>query len=223
MVSTHVQQVRAALQAAARPDDAEPMARYMKEQFPFLGVRAAARRLACRSLIGTWLKESGRKPDWELVAELWDTPEREFQYVACDYLVRSRLDGDDLPRLKDLVASRPWWDTVDSLAKKIGSIATADDMRSWVDSGSLWVRRVALLHQLSRKEETDAALLSELILHVIAPGQPHRQDFFIRKAVGWALRDYARTNPQWVRDFVASPPQKELLSPLSVREATKHL
>lgn len=199
------------------------MAAYMKDQFPFLGVKATPRRAACRGLITQWLQDNDRRPMWPLLRGLWLEPEREFQYVACDYLARCRVERADLPQFYSLITTRSWWDSVDPLVKTIGRCALPADMLEWAADDNMWVRRVAVLHQLGRKSELDAQLLSTLIDHVIAPGQPHAQDFFIRKAVGWALRDYARTNPDWVREFVASRTQSGVLSKLSAREATKHL
>jgi 3-methyladenine DNA glycosylase AlkD len=162
-----------------------------------------------------------------LAQALWDLPEREFQYVAVDLLAKHHplLDLDNLPRLLELVQRHPWWDTVDGLAGVVGKIllrarAEQPDVQRHMDAclghSSLWVRRVAMLHQLGWKVQTDEARLLRYAL-ALAP----ETEFFIRKAIGWALRDYARTWPETVRAFLSEHGQR--LSALTRREAGKHL
>lgn len=215
--------VEAALSSLANPSQAAEMRAYMRDQFAFLGVSAPARREAVRDILA-------RRPlDWPLVWALWDRPEREFHYVAVDHLRRVKVfPAAQLDSLKELITTHSWWDTVDPLAKVAGSALGAvsdgalDDgaasasevLWSWATDENLWVRRVAIICQLSRKEKVDPRLLTHAIESNLGS-----KEFFINKAIGWALRDYARTAPQWVRAFVDSHD----LAPLSRREALKHL
>lgn len=192
------------------------MAAYMRGRFAFLGISAVPRRHATKPILSP-LRD---QPCWELINDCWDQPHREYQYVACDHLRTQRhaVPQDQLPALYRLVTTHSWWDTVDPLAGVIGRMAPATDtMLSWAHDPNLWIRRVALLHQLGRRDATDTDLLSACIQANVGTGE-----FFLDKAIGWALRDYARTNPIWVRNFVHSCEGKGL-SALSRREALKHI
>ena len=218
-------QIDAALRPLADPGQAAPMRAYMLDQFAFLGIRATPRRQALRGLprLNTWTAA-----DLLSVAEaLWEMPEREFQYVAVDLLAKHhrQLELASLPRLLQLVQRHAWWDTVDGLAGVVGDILlrartgqaeVQRQMDDWLGHPSLWVRRVAVLHQLGWKVQTDQARLFRYAL-ALAP----ETDFFIRKAIGWALRDHARTQPEAVRTFLAD--HAHVLSGLTRREAGKHL
>jgi 3-methyladenine DNA glycosylase AlkD len=224
-VGALLSQVEAALRPLADAQRAIPMRAYMLDQFMFLGIPATPRRLALRGL--PRLKAWSATELLTLAEALWELPEREFQYVAVDLLAKHnrQLDMDCLPRLLQLVQRLSWWDTVDGLAGVVGDIllhartGQADVQRNMdpcLRHSHLWVRRVAMLHQLGWKEQTDAARLLRYAL-TLAP----ETDFFIRKAIGWALRDYARTRPDVVRAFLAQHAQA--LSGLTRREAGKHL
>jgi len=203
---------------------APAMAAYMKGQFEFFGIDTPRRRALTRG----WLADFGRQPDEAVllqVAEaLWRLPQRECQYAACDLLARhaARLGPTSLARLAKLADSKAWWDTVDTLAAKVfGTLADRhpeleDAIAGWAGADSHWLRRVAILYQLGRGSATDTQRLA----HVVDANLAER-DFFIRKAIGWALRQYARTDPAWVRAYLASRGPR--LSPLSRREAAKHL
>jgi 3-methyladenine DNA glycosylase AlkD len=218
-------QVDAALRPLADPVQAAPMRAYMLDQFAFLGIRATPRRQALRGLprLNTWMAA-----DLLSVAEaLWKMPEREFQYVAVDLLAKhhGQLGMESLPSLLQLVQRHAWWDTVDGLAGVVGDILlrahtrqpeVQRQMDDWLGHPSLWVRRVAMLHQLGWKVQTDQARLFRYAL-ALAP----ETDFFIRKAIGWALRDHARTQPDAVRAFLMA--HAHVLSGLTRREAGKHL
>lgn len=200
------------------------MEQYMRNQFEFIGLQATERRALAKDFLTlktNVAKESGI--NWDLLFLLWELPEREFQLTGLDYLkrVEKLLVLEDLPRLQQLVLTKSWWDTIDFLAKNIGSLVQKepqllDEMRAWSLADNMWMRRVAILHQLSFKADTNHELLSEIIINNI-----NEDEFFIQKAIGWALREYAKTNEQWVRDFVSSF-QNEL-SKLSYREATKNI
>ena len=213
-----VGRVRSALLGVADPVRAAPMAAYMKGIAPFLGVPAPARRAAIREL--------GRPPVDDLpniARELWRQPEREFAYVAVDWLERASRKGPAtlLPLTLELVRSRSWWDTVDGLAACAANLVVAHpdlagEMDRWVVDSDRWVARVAILHQLGRGPDTDEARLFRMCL-----ARADEREFFIRKAIGWALRDYAWHNPDAVDRFVTE--HRAELSALSIREATKNL
>lgn len=216
--SQFVADVTRALAPLADAKRATPMAAYMKNRFAFLGIPAPARRQATRGPIRTY----GGDP-LAAAAKLWRKPQREFQYVACDLLQRhvDRLQGGALPGIARLVTTKSWWDTVDGLAWVAGEIVRRDPrqkrvMDDWIGAEDFWLRRVALLHQLAFKNETDAARLFAYCLRLA-----REQEFFIRKAIGWALRQHAYTDRRSVRDFLRT--HREALSPLSFREAAKHL
>ena len=151
-------------------------------------------------------------------------PEREYRYFAVDYLRRhvKRLSSGFLPVARHLVSTDSWWDTVDLLAAHVvGGLVAADPrlrtgMDAWIEDDDLWVARTALLHQLRYKEATDTGRLFAYCVR-----QSGHPDFFVRKAIGWCLREYAKTDPRAVRDFVAA--ERARLAPLSVREALKNI
>jgi 3-methyladenine DNA glycosylase AlkD len=218
-----VPELRRELERSGDPTRAAAMAAYMQGRFPFLGVPAPVRRRAAAGFV-----RAGRAADaGDLLAAadaLWVVPERELQYVGTDLLRRfvDRLGGDDLPRVERLIRARAWWDTVDALAAHVvGPIVArepdlVDVMDRWVDDGDVWVARAAILHQLTFGDRTDARRLFD---HV--DRRCDDTEFFIRKACGWALRQYAHHAPDEVRDYVKS--RQDRLSALTRREATKHL
>lgn len=224
-VPAQLAQIEATLRPLADAQQAVPMRAYMLDQFAFLGIRATPRRQALRGLpkLSTWTAP-------ELLAltdKLWDLPEREFQYVAVDLLAKHhrQLGPESLAHLLQLVQRKPWWDTVDGLAGVVGDILlrarpAQPDVQRAMDAclghPNLWVRRVAMLHQLGWRAHTDEARLLNYALTLAS-----ESDFFIRKAIGWALRDYARTRPEAVRAFLAQ--YADRLSGLTRREAGKHL
>ncbi len=223
-VAALVAALRAALEQAAVPGQAEPMTAYMKHQFTFLGVPAPARRAAQKPTLDTLADATGD----ELVAfaqACWaDAGGREIQYAAADALRRHNkaLDPAHLPALADLITTRPWWDTVDALATHaVGPLVArhpelSSIMDAWIDGDDRWLARTAILHQLLWKDRTDAQRL-----FAYADRRAADTDFFIRKALGWALRQYARTDPDAVRAYVDS--RVDRLSPLTRREALKRI
>lgn len=211
----------AELFAAANPEKAGPMATYMRDQFPFLGVPSSARKPIQRPFFAVARKDP--HADWAFVAQCWALPQREFQYVACDYLyaVRKRLGAQDLPRIKSLASAKQWWDSIDALQKTVGAIASQsvparDLMIEWAADADFWIRRLAITHQLGRKASTDTDLLKTILVANLGS-----KEFFINKAIGWALRDFSKTNPQWVAGFVAEYGSQ--MAGLSLREGSKYL
>lgn len=205
------------------PFRAQEMIAYMKGVAPFLGLRTPERRALSRTVLaGTPVPAEA---DCAAVAlRCFALPEREYHYFAVDYLRRhvKRCSSAFLPVAHALVTTVSWWDTVDHLAAHVvGPLVAADPalaarMDEWIADDDLWVARTALLHQLRFKGATDSERLFSYCL--LRSGDP---DFFIRKAIGWSLREYAKTDPAEVRAFVAQNTSR--LSPLSVREALKNL
>lgn len=203
-------------------ENAFHMEKYMRNKFPFLGIKTPLRR----KLMQQFLKESGiRKEKFQrtLVRSLWNLKEREYQYAALDYIGVSleKLDKSDISLMEELITSKSWWDTVDTLAQKaVGKIARSfpdvieENIEFWNDSDHLWLQRSAILFQLKYKEQTNEDLLYRYIIT-----HSQSKEFFIQKAIGWALREYSKTNPDSVRQFM----EKHPLSKLSVREGSKYI
>ena len=217
-------QIRHTLAALADPARAVAMRAYLRSQFPFLGIPTPARRAALKPLLKVDFDQNRLLT---VADQLWRLPEREYRYAAIDLLARHvrRLDSSAVTPLLALAQREPWWETVDGLAGIVGDVVraacrNAPDAQATMDAAlrhdCLWVRRIAMIHQLGWRLETDTTRLFAYAQALAPEG-----DFFIRKAIGWALRDYARWNPQAVRDFVAAI--GEGLSPLSAREAMRRI
>ena len=209
--------------AARDPSRAVGMAAYMRGQFLFLGLTAPALRALERTALAGF--PAPTEAELRLIVEAcWARPEREFQYVGCDYLrIHEAVPGPGfLAVTRTLITTKSWWDTVDPLATRIvGSLVRRHptltaEMDAWSTDDDLWLVRTAILHQLHYGAATDTGRLFGYCAR-----QAGHRDFFVRKAIGWALRHYARTDPEAVRAFVAA--NRDRLAPLSVREATKHL
>ena len=208
------------LKAVANPDDARAMKAYMKNKFEFLGVKTPARRKLAKTF---FKQQTDSVIDWNFINEAWNNPYRELQYTVLDYLENRKklLTPSDLPRLKKLAQTKSWWDTIDFLDRLVGSIIarfpeTKEIILAWSRDEDIWLRRLAIDHQLLRKEETDIELLENILVNNLG-----QTEFFINKAIGWALRDYSKTNPDWVRDFIERH-QAEMAA-LSIREGSKYL
>lgn len=221
-VRKYVQTFESRLAAAAKPGEAEGMRRYMQDQFEFLGVKRPARHAAARA----YFKEAGSPSAAELPAVLrqfWKARPRQMQYAGQDLLIKCRNDFDaqTIDLIEELIVTKSWWDTVDMLASnaaghwfKTFPETIVARTGAWIRSPNLWLRRSALLFQLKYKAAANADLLFEYCRRCASD-----PDFFIRKGIGWALREYAKTNPRAVKQFL----KKTDLSPLSVREAGKRL
>ncbi len=224
--SEFAQQIQQSLSALADAARAPLMCAYMKHHFPFLGVPAPARRAACLPLLRAASRFDGAQLVC-LVQRLWAFEEREYQYTAIDLLARyqRKLSEADVPALLALAQHKSWWDSVDGLAALIGDIllsvkkraeAAHNQMDAALLNSDFWLQRIALLHQLGWREQVDTVRLARYCSHLA-----QEKEFFIRKAIGWALRDYAHHDPDWVGLFLHE--HKAVLSCLSYREAAKHL
>lgn len=222
MLADRIDDLRRALTDAADPAKAPHMAAYMKHRFAFLGVAAPERRTAAKFFVARG-RDATSSELFDAADACWAQPEREFHHVAADLLVRwvHSIDLSDLQRVERLIRTNSWWDTVDALAVNVvGPMVAADGalsatMDRWIDD-ELWVARTAILHQLKFRERTDPDRLFGYVDRRAAD-----TEFFIRKASGWALREYAKTDPDSVRSFVET--RSDLLSGLTRREALKHL
>ena len=212
--------IRDAFYALENPENARWMREYMRNQYPFLGIKKPERALVFKEIY----QKYGKAEDWfEVSSELFAMPEREFQYVAMEYLLKAKKSWD--PRVPLLVHrwvdENSWWDVVDVLGPKVLGLyfqrfpqELPEWILIWMKSPNFWHQRLCILFQLGYKKQTDLTLLSTLILSLNTS-----KEFFIQKAIGWSLRQYARTDPEWVLNFVDHHP----LMPLSKREALKHL
>lgn len=208
------------LQNLANAGDARAMKAYMRGRFEFLGVKTPARRKAAKAF---FKKHGGADIDWRFVRQAWEHPFREMQYAALDYLEtrKNLLRPGDLPQLKKLAQTKSWWDTIDFLDRLAGGIIagfpeTRPVILQWSRDEDIWLRRLAIDHQLLRKDQTDQHLLEQILVNNL-----NQTEFFINKAIGWALRDYSKTNPEWVKNFIRQHHGK--MAPLSIREASKYL
>ena len=206
----------------ANPGQAGPMAAYMRNQFAYLGIKSPQ----VAALHKKFYAEHGYPKTIDLdpiLRELWALPQREFQYAGLTLLGRfeKRLPAEFIDILEYLLVTKSWWDTVDSIAA--GVVGThfrrypevrMDSLAHWRNSQNLWLRRTTILFQLKYKKNTDFPLLCEIIIENLGS-----KEFFINKAIGWALRQYSRVDERAVRDFVADT----RLHPLSAREALKWL
>ncbi|AIY00713.1 hypothetical protein ART_1114 [Arthrobacter sp. PAMC 25486] len=211
-----------ALNEVAIPEKAEGMAAYMKSAMPFLGVPSPAVRRTVRSLARTH-PFSGADQLLATAMELWATAQHREERYAAIMLTDSRLGRGEarlLPLYAVVIETGQWWDFVDAVAPRLCELLQVERgmmeslLREWSVHPNFWFRRAAIIAQLPAKGATDVQLLRD----VIEPNLADRE-FFIRKAIGWALRQHARTDPGWVLRFVA----EHELSPLSRREALKHL
>lgn len=215
--------VETAFRAHADPGAAPAMAAYMRDGFPFLGIKSPERRRLTSEVLEGLARPS--QADLRgLATAMWELPEREFQYFAVDVLARwVRVCRPGFLRtVRRLVTTKPWWDTIDALAANVvGPLVVihpdlVHELNIWVATHRIWLARTAILHQLRYKEATDAQRLFRYCL-----SRAGDDEFFIRKAIGWALREYSKTDAAAVRTFVAD--HADELSALSQREALKWL
>jgi 3-methyladenine DNA glycosylase AlkD len=217
----YVAHLRTLLEQNADPAQAAPMKKYMRDQFEYLGIKSPQVKTLFRQAI----KEKGVPSLEELdqvVCELWALPQREYQYLAISLMERleKKLPSNTIKTLEYMITHKSWWDTVDNISHVVGvHFKRYPEVREkyltkWRASNNIWLRRTVILFQLDYKAETNFALLREIIQENLGSNE-----FFINKALGWALRQYARVDPNAVKKFVKSTP----LHPLSQREAMKHL
>jgi 3-methyladenine DNA glycosylase AlkD len=220
-LNTYLLPLHEAFSLNANPSDAKAMEAYMKGHFPFYGIKATPRR----QLLARFLKEHGMPApfDTEVLHSLWAAPQREFQHSAIEIMQKQvhAINESDIALLEELIITKSWWDTVDGLSSWIVGPYflkfpkhKAEITDQWAVHGNMWLRRASIIFQLGYKEKTDTELLFRHIRLNLGS-----KEFFINKAIGWALREYAKTDAEAVRQFVTTME----LSPLSRRETMKHL
>ena len=182
--------------------EAEKMSAYMLNKFKYIGIKTPERRKIFKNFFKEYKK--GEIINWEFINKCWENEYRELQYSAIDYLKEmvKFLTEKDIPKIKKLIVTKSWWDTVDGIDVIVGKTALKypkinKTLIKWSKDKNIWLRRIAIDHQLLRKEKTNTELLSEIIENNL-----NGTEFFINKAIGWALRDYSKTNPDWVTDFI---------------------
>ena len=175
------EQIKELFEANGDAQRAAAMSAYMRDQFLFYGIPTPQRRAE---------KQAGRI-DWALLDLCYADPHREMQYVVCDYLrsLQALLTYEDLDHIQVYAQTKSWWDTIDSLDQTIGAIGLRDPrvderMLAWAQDADFWLRRIAIDHQLGRKERTNTALLEQILVWNLGS-----EEFFINKAIGWSLRD----------------------------------
>lgn len=215
------QRLRKKLIENSDPELARQMESYMRNKFKFYGLKTLERRKSYHDLIK--LEKANKKIDWKFLDQAWADEHREAQYFVCDYLIalEKYLKFEDIDHIFNYVKSKQWWDTIDSLIKPIGNIGLRDDrvtdlMLAWSKDDDFWVRRVAIEHQLLRKDKMNVKLLNAILENNLGSSE-----FFINKAIGWALRDYSKTNPDWVKNFISKHHNE--LATLSIKEGSKYL
>lgn len=196
------------------------MSAYMKNQFAFLGISASPRKEIENKIFQSVSKEN---IDFKFTDKCYKNKYREFQYTAIDYLnfKKEYLNISHIEILKNYILTKSWWDTIDHLDKIVGDIALRDKkvnkiLLNWSLDENIWIRRVAIDHQILRKEKTNIELLEQIIINNF-----NQKEFFINKAIGWSLRDYSKTNPKWVRNFIKR--HKNSMNNLSIKEASKYI
>ncbi|MEO0895050.1 MAG: DNA alkylation repair protein [Bacteroidota bacterium] len=221
-MSTYLRELENEFRRVGDPAIALQQSAYMRDKFPFFGIKSGLRREVQKP----FLQKEFLPPLQDariMVKDLWNKPEREFHYFGQEFLQRykKKLENDDISLITYMMTHHSWWDTVDFITTQlVGHLfQTYPELKestipSWMASGNIWLQRSCLLFQIKYKEETDEELLAELIIPLLGSNE-----FFINKAIGWALRQYSRSNPAWVRRFVETHP----LHSLSKKEALRLL
>jgi 3-methyladenine DNA glycosylase AlkD len=219
-----IQELLIVFLAAGNKNEADAMSKYMRKRFSFFGIKSELRKSLQKDFLAKYpLPQSDDLK--ALIEKLWALPQRELHYFAIEILEKSIKKADEswMPLLEKLILENSWWDTIDAVASKlIGTYLKKYPQfcesypEKWIRSGNFWFRRSALLYQLKYKKDTDFVRLKNYILRTAG-----EKEFFIQKAQGWTLREYAKTNPELVRQFVAE--NASTLSQLTKREALKNI
>lgn len=214
-------EMKKAFEKSRDEENAVKMAKYMRNQFKFYGVAASERKMIYKALLKQ--EKANKTIDWKFLDKCYQDDYRELQYLVYDYLLEMKnyVRYDDIPKIKNYIKLKQWWDTIDFFDKVIGNIGLTDArvdvlMLKWSKDEDFWVRRVAIDHQLGRKGKTNTELLEAILINNFGS-----DEFFINKAIGWSLRDYSKTNPEWVSNFVNQ--HRDRMNQLSVKEASKYI
>ncbi|MFN8266178.1 MAG: DNA alkylation repair protein [Chitinophagaceae bacterium] len=217
----YLQEIQTAYEAAADPVKAEGAKAYMLNQFDFFGLKAEV----WRSLLKQKFKEQlpPYKEVEQIVKQCFRHPLREMQYTAVELLAKYEKEWNEevIELIEYMITNKSWWDSVDHAISKLAAVyfkrfpkQIKPVSKKWNSGDNIWLQRSSILFQLKYKKETDTKLLSDYIIKLASS-----KEFFVQKAIGWALREYAKTDPSWVHQFV----KENKLAPLSKREALKHI
>jgi 3-methyladenine DNA glycosylase AlkD len=220
MISNYTSQVLEVFKLHEDQAKAGPMSKYMKDKFAYFGINSPTRKEISKSLLARQvIPQMVEVP--AVARELWHQPQRELQYFTLDLLSKYSRHAPEvwIDLYEELISTKSWWDTVDGLAAnqvgehfqrypELGDKYT----KRWMASGNIWLQRTCLIFQLRYRKQTDFELMKSFIIPLAGS-----KEFFIRKAIGWSLRQYSKFEPARVIDFVESQP----MSHLSKKEALK--
>lgn len=205
----------------ADKENAIAMSKYMRNKFDFYGLKSPKRKEIYNDFIKS--EKKSNVIDWAFLDMCYEDNHREFQYLVYDYLLAMKqyISFDDIPKIKNYILNKSWWDTVDFLCKVIGDVElrdlrVKDIMIEWSKDDNIWIKRSAIEHQLNFKKKTDPELLEKIIVNCF-----DSNEFFINKAIGWDLRQYSKIDPNWVKKFIQEYGNR--MDDLSIKEASKYI
>jgi len=214
-------EIKKVFEAKEDKENAIAMSKYMRNMFDFYGIPSSKRKEIYNNFIKN--EKKLKMIDWNFLDDCYEDNHREFQYLVYDYLLSMKQYAtyDDIPKIKKYIVTKSWWDTIDFLCKVIGDIELRDSrvkdiMLEWSNDENIWIKRAAIEHQLNLKDKTDYELLEKIIVNCLGT-----DEFFINKAIGWALREYSKTDSNWVKNFISK--YKNQMSNLSIKEANKYI
>ena len=224
MVRLYISPLTSELELQQDREKASKMSAYMKGMFSYYGVSSVPRKLIYKKWKSKIDPTLTQEYNWELIRELWDMDQREYQYIAIDWMNSwpvSAYREEDIEELRFLISNKSWWDTVDLIASNyLGKFALKfpkimdEVIMDWQNEKSIWLHRACLIYQLKQKRATNLERLSYLI-----DVYKSNNTFFIQKAIGWSLREVSKWNPEWVKDMV----ENKRLTGLAKREAMKYV
>ena len=214
-------EIKKIFESRENKENAVAMSKYMRNMFDFYGLPTPKRKEVYNDFIKA--EKKTKKIDWEFLDKCYEDNHREFQYFVYDYLLAMKqyISYEDITKIKNYIITKSWWDTIDFLCKVIGDVELRDSrvkklMLEWSKNDNIWIKRTAIEHQLNLKDKTDYELLEKIIVNNFGT-----DEFFINKAIGWALREYSKTDQKWVQNFINK--YKNQMSDLSIKEASKHI
>ena len=224
MVRLYISPLTSEFELQQDREKASKMSAYMKGMFSYYGVSSVPRKLIYKKWKSKIDPTLTQEYNWELIRELWDMDQREYQYIAIDWMNSwpvSAYREEDIEELRFLISNKSWWDTVDLIASNyLGKFALKfpkimdEVIVDWQHEKSIWLHRACLIYQLKHKRATNLERLSYLI-----DVYKSNNTFFIQKAIGWSLREVSKWNPEWVKDMV----ENKRLTGLAKREAMKYV
>jgi 3-methyladenine DNA glycosylase AlkD len=227
-MKTYLKTLQSEFESHANPKIAAQQKAYMRNQFEYFGIKTPQRREIQKSFLSKEFLPK-KSEAFQIVKTLWQKPQRDYQHFAQElaFKYKKELEKEDIQLFEFMIINKSWWDTIDFIAPKFlnqyfKSFPKKRDfyVEKWLESENIWLQRSAILFQLKDKEKVDTHLLTSIITFLIS-SKTASKEFFINKAIGWILREYSKTNPNWVIDFVEK--NKTELSNLSKREALKCL